>query len=66
MNTTTTVNIKSKHRHVGIDAGKALLGIFIYELELHWQVSKGAAVITQLLTKLAGYKSAWGRSKVTK
>ena len=56
MNTMTIVNIKSKQRHVGIDVGKAFLDIFIYELELHWQVSNDAAGIKQLLTKLARYK----------
>ncbi len=43
-------------RHVGIDVGKSVLDIHIYELNLHWQASNDSSGIKSLLTKLRRYK----------
>ncbi len=56
MNTTTIARIKSKERHVGIDIGKSLLDVHIFELDLHWQEHNTSGGIKQLLTKLNRYK----------
>ena len=56
MNTTTNANSKSKSRNVGIDVGKSFLDIFIYELELHWQIANTDPDIRNLLTTLKRYK----------
>ena len=56
MNTMTIAHIRNKERHVGIDVGKTYLDIYIFELELHWQVKNDSAGIKQLLTRLNRYK----------
>ena len=43
-------------RHVGIDVGKSVLDIQIYELNLHWQAGNDSSGIKSLLTKLRCYK----------
>lgn len=53
---TTKAHSNSKERHVGIDVGKAFLDIFIYELNLHWQVENNVTGIKQLLNRLNRYK----------
>ena len=58
MNTTTHANSKSKSRNVGIDVGKSFLDIFIFELELHWQIANTDQDVRSLLTTLKRYKLA--------
>jgi len=53
MITTTKANRK---RNIGIDVGKAYLDIYIYELDLHWQVENNAKGIKDLLNTLGRYK----------
>lgn len=53
---TTRAHIKSKDRNVGIDVGKSYLDVFIYELNIHWQVENTAKGIKQLLATLNRYK----------
>ena len=49
MNTMTIAPIKNKDRHAGIDVGKSLFDIYIFERELHWQVSNDSSGIEELL-----------------
>ncbi|MEE8044299.1 MAG: transposase [Thermodesulfobacteriota bacterium] len=56
MNTTAIARIRNKERHVGIDMGKSLLDIYIYELDQHWQEYNTVEGIKQLLAKLNRYK----------
>ena len=56
MNTTTKVRIGIQDRHVGIDVGKSMLDIFIYETELHWQVENTPEGIKLLVRSLKRYK----------
>ncbi|HEY3700580.1 MAG TPA: IS110 family transposase [Spongiibacteraceae bacterium] len=58
MNTTTNANSKSNSRNVGIDVGKSNLDIFIYELDLHWQVANSEQDVRCLLSTLKRYKLA--------
>lgn len=48
----------SKFRNVGIDVGKSFLDVFIFEMELHWQIPNAAPDIRQLLITLQRYKLA--------
>jgi transposase len=43
-------------RNVGIDVGKSTLDVFIYEMDLHWQVANTDMDIRSLLTTLKRYK----------
>jgi len=56
MNTIASTYSNSHDRNVGIDVGKASLDIFIFELDLHWQVANTPADIRGLLTTLRRYK----------
>jgi len=56
MNTTTRARIKRKERNVGVDVGKTFLDIYIFELDLHWQVANDSEGIRQLLVRLNRYK----------
>lgn len=58
MKTTTNANSRKTLRNVGIDVGKSFLDIFIFELELHWQIPNTALDIRQLLVTLRRYKLA--------
>ncbi len=56
MNTTTKTRIKSKERHVGIDVGKSLLDVYIYELDVYWQAENTPKGIKELVKKLKRYQ----------
>lgn len=56
MNSTNNANIRSKQRNIGIDVGKYFLDVYIFELEIHWQVENNPDDIRQLLIKLNRYK----------
>jgi transposase len=56
MNTTTNANSNSKSWNIGIDVGKSTLDVFIYELDLHWQVANSAQEVRCLLSTLKRYK----------
>ena len=58
MNTTVNANSKNHFRNVGIDVGKSTLDIFIYELDLHWQIANAEQDIRCLLATLRRYKLA--------
>lgn len=53
---TTTANIKSKERNIGIDVGKATLDICVHELGLYWQAENTPKAIKALITRLKRYK----------
>lgn len=56
MNSTTKAHIRSNERHIGIDVGKSLLDIYVYELDIHWQVENSPAGIKQLIRRLKRYR----------
>ena len=56
MNTNSRANRNSKN--IGIDVGKSLLDIYIYEKDIHWQIENNAASIRKLATRLSRYKVA--------
>ncbi len=56
MKTTTMKNIGNTQRNVGIDVGKNLLDIFIYETGDYWQADNSLQGIKALITKLKRYK----------
>ncbi|MGI9285800.1 MAG: hypothetical protein ACR2P1_10455 [Pseudomonadales bacterium] len=37
MNTTIKAHIRNAEWHIGIDVGKSLLDVYVYELNIHWQ-----------------------------
>jgi transposase len=55
MKTMTNAHIKNKERHVGIDVGKDLLDIYVYELEKHWQITNTVEGIKTLIKQLNRY-----------
>ncbi len=56
MNTTNKARIESKERHVGIDVGKSLLDVYIYELDVYWQAQNTPEGIKELVRKLKRYQ----------
>jgi len=56
MNTNSGANSGSKN--VGIDVGKSFLDIYIFEKDLHWQITNTPVEIRKLATRLARYKLA--------
>lgn len=56
MNTTTKAHMRSTERHVGIDVGKSLLDVFVYELDIHWQAENTPAGIKPLVRRLKRYQ----------
>ncbi len=50
MNTTTNAKARSTDRHVGIDVGKAMLDIAIYEVDLYLQAYNSAREFANLST----------------
>lgn len=56
MNTTKNARMRNTQRNIGIDVGKGFLDIYIYELDLHWQVENNLAGIKSLLARLNRYK----------
>lgn len=56
MNTTTAVHIDRRERHVGIDIGKSMLDVCIYELGVYLQHPNTLEGIRELLKKLSRYK----------
>jgi len=58
MNTIASNYSASTTRNVGIDVGKSTLDVFIYELDLHWQVANTDQDIRSLITTLKRYKLA--------
>lgn len=56
MNTIARNYSASTTRNVGIDVGKSTLDVFIYEMDLHWQVANTDLDIRSLLTTLKRYK----------
>lgn len=55
MNSITKAHIRSKERHVGIDVGKDMLDIYVYECDKHWQVSNTSVGIKALIKQLNRY-----------
>jgi transposase len=56
MKTTTAAHIDRSERHVGIDIGKSMLDVCIFELDVYLQYPNSAAGVRELLKKLARYK----------
>ncbi|ACE85014.1 IS110 family transposase [Cellvibrio japonicus] len=56
MNTTTNAHIDCRERHVGIDIGKSMLDVCIYELDVYLQHPNTPEGIRTLLKKLSRYK----------
>jgi len=56
MNTTLKSQKKQLQRHIGIDVGKSILDICIYETDEYFQVENNAVGIKQLLRKIKRYK----------
>ena len=52
MNTTNQYYMNSSDRNVGIDVGKDTLDVYVYELELHWQVANTDEEVCRLLNRL--------------
>lgn len=48
--------MRSNERHVGIDVGKSMLDVYIYETDLHWQAPNTAEGIRSLVRRLKRYK----------
>jgi transposase len=55
MKTMTNAHIKNKDRHVGIDVGKDMLDIYVYEMEKHWQAANTAEGVKTLIKQLNRY-----------
>jgi len=51
----TNAHIKNKDRHVGIDVGKDMLDIYVYEIEKHWQAANTTEGIKTLIKQLNRY-----------
>ncbi len=56
MNTTTAANINRSERNVGIDIGKSMLDMCIYEVDIYTQYPNTPEGIRQLLKQLSRYK----------
>lgn len=56
MNTTTAVHIDRSERNVGIDIGKSMLDVCIYEVDVYLQYPNNLDGIRELLKKLSRYK----------
>lgn len=51
----TNAHIKNTDRHVGIDVGKDMLDIYVYEIEKHWQAANTTEGIKTLIKQLNRY-----------
>lgn len=56
MNTTTAAHINRSERNVGIDIGKSMLDMCIYEVDIYTQYPNTPEGIRQLLKQLSRYK----------
>jgi transposase len=56
MNTTTAAHIDRSERHVGIDIGKSMLDVCIFEPDVYLQYPNTPEGIRELLKKLSRYK----------
>ena len=56
MNTTTAAHINRNERNVGIDIGKSMLDMCIYEVDIYTQYPNTPEGIRQLLKQLSRYK----------
>lgn len=56
MNTTTTAHINRSERNVGIDIGKSMLDMCIYEADIYTQYPNTSEGVRQLLKQLSRYK----------
>jgi transposase len=56
MNTTTAAHIDRSERNVGIDIGKSMLDMCIYEVDIYTQHSNTPEGVRQLLKQLSRYK----------
>lgn len=56
MNTTTASHITSQERNVGIDIGKSMLDVCIYEVDIYKQHPNTPEGVCQLLKQLSRYK----------
>lgn len=56
MNTISNAHIKTQLRNIGIDVGKAMLDIYVFELNLHWQEPNTPEGIQQLINRIRRYK----------
>lgn len=52
MNTTNQKHMKGNDRNIGIDVGKEMLDIFVYELDQHWQETNTEEGIRRLTNRL--------------
>lgn len=55
MNTTTAAHIDRSERHVGIDIGKCMLDVCIFELDIYLQYPNTTEGIRELTKKLSRY-----------
>lgn len=56
MNTIAKNYSQSHTRNVGIDVGKDNLDVFIFDLDLHWQIANTVPEVRRLLITLNRYK----------
>ena len=56
MNTIPKASIGNNERHAGIDVGKSMLDVYIYETDLHWQAENTSEGIKALVRRLKRYK----------
>ncbi|WP_369825635.1 transposase [Cellvibrio sp. PSBB006] len=56
MNTTTATHIDRSERNVGIDIGKSMLDVCIFELDIYLQYPNTPGGIRELLKKLSRYR----------
>lgn len=56
MNTTTKASIESGERHVGIDVGKDMLDVHVYEVGAEWRCKNNPEGIRTLVSRLKRYE----------
>ena len=56
MKTTNNAYSRKSQRNIGIDVGKDVLDVFVFELDRHWQVKNDACGIKSLLSQLNRYQ----------
>lgn len=56
MISTTKANRRSKERNVGVDVGKDMLDVHIYESDKHWQVDNSIEGVKALIKQLNRYQ----------
>lgn len=56
MKTTLSASKGNNERHIGIDVGKSVLDIYLWELDVHWQCANTVDGIQELVKQLRRYK----------